>query len=667
MARKQVFRNPSTNQFIMEDATTPGGFRDLTDDEVGQLRPSKVLQEMGVSDFERFTLKNFALNPAQAHQFLAGRGYDVMRLGDGLNFAVRKGVEDPWRVVDPNKGGIGEFFRDMADLTSDVGAGIAFGFGTAAGGGLASLATGAATAAGIEATRQGIGSALGIPDNLGVGEIGLHAGLGGAAGPVLHGAGVVASKAVGAITRKLPGVAAGAQDITAFLAGKISGIKNVAGLSIGDAFVMRAQRVIGKGAAKRFERLNKPEEVLAAGREYLKVIGNKGGILERMGVARDGLIQRAKNPVIDLSDDIAEISGARVLRSVESEAGSFTGASIRESFQNAKGEAARELRNEIGSLLHGFPTKSAFRSAEGVLDQKAFQNAVIAYEESLRNVPIQTAVRIKELMHKWVNDNKGYIGVAEKGQRKALTSEVVADIRDVTFNLKTRINKIMDDTGIVDAEGRAFSEINNKLFRMIDSRNAMRDKLGDGVMGAETFVADWANAGRSDARILVKEFDELFELQLGRKINDSTLGLAFTDSVTEPFGQPGILPRLGATGQLVGPGIIGGIAGISGSDEGVSGILGRGAIGFGIGAALASPRTMVKSAPAARQFGQFLQRRAQALADLSMPSTAGRTIRALGQATLASVAKTEMGKGINRQDDTAAPIQPEVLRFVGGQ
>jgi len=47
MARKQVFRNPTTNEFITDDADSPGGFRSLTTAEMGDLRPKKLLDEMG--------------------------------------------------------------------------------------------------------------------------------------------------------------------------------------------------------------------------------------------------------------------------------------------------------------------------------------------------------------------------------------------------------------------------------------------------------------------------------------------------------------------------------------------------------------------------------------------------------------------------------------------
>jgi len=677
MARKQVFRNPNTNEFITPDANAPGGFRQLNADEMGALRPKKVLDEMGVSDFERFTMKNFARSPAQAHQFLVGRGYDVMKLGEGLNFAVRKGEEDEWRVVDPSAGGIGEFFRDMADLAADVGAGLAFAGGVAAGSGVASVATGAAVAGGFEAARQGVGSALGIPDNIGVGEIGLQAGLGGISGPIASGVGKVASAASRAITSRLPGVVATAGKGVEIIAGKISGIQEVKGLTIGDALVMRAQRMIGNN----FEKLNRPEEVVAATRVYLDKIGGNGGVLSGLRAARDGLVKRGSK-TIDLSNTADDIANVAFIRGAQEEARVFSTAELRSRAQSAEGAAARMLKEQIDAVVEGPPVKEGFKTVVGgggildasgnpiggaareVFDEAGFKAATEAWETKMRNQPIEVGIRIKELIQNWVSDNKGFVGVAEAGQRRAISTEFLGDMRALSVRLRERINGVMGEE-LRDAEGRTFGQINNRLFEMIDSRNDLRRFVGKGVGGAEEFIAKLAAPGKSDARDIITEFDRLFGLKLTDRIFDSTLGLAFTRSTAREFGVPSVLPRLGATGQFIGPSILAGATGGLGSDEGFS--LSKGAAGFGVGLAIASPRTLVRVAPHVSRLGAALARRANALADLTLPSTVGTATRAAGMATVASIAKTEMGKAISRQDPTAAPVKKDVLRFVGGQ
>jgi len=649
---------------VMEDLNTAGGFRELTGQEMGQLRPSKVLDEMGVDDFERFTLKNFATSPAQAQQFLIGRGYEVMQMGEGLNFAVRKDAAEPWKVVDPNKGGLGEFFRDMADLSSDVGSAIAFGAGVAAGGGVASIATGAATAALIEGGRQVAGKVLGIPDNIDPLSVGLQAGLGGVSGPILSVAGKAVRGVGGAIAARAPGLVRTGRSASEFIAGRIAGVEEVAGLSIGDAFVMRAQRIIGG----KFKAQPTPIDVIDASRTLLREVGGKGGVLETLGAARDGLVRRA-NRTIDISGTVDDVVNLASLRSVQAETGALGPAGLREAFRNAEGAEARALSNQINGIIKGPPPKAAFKGDDGVVDTAAWKEAVEAFEESLRNTPVNVGVRLKELVQNWVNKNKGFVGVDQPGIRKAITGELVADMRAVGARLRALTNKSMG-SDLKTAAGQSFSEVNDQLGRMFDARFDMRKVLGEGVSGAESFISSYAGATSTHARRTVQAFDKEFGYNINRLVGETTLGLQFTKANAAEFGVPSVLPRLGATGQFIGPSIIAGATGgggVIGAQDGggLAGIAAGGGAGFAVGLAIASPRTLVRVAPTARLFGSLLERRAEALAGLTLPSTVGTTMRAAGMATVASIAKTEMGKAVSRQDSTAAPVKKEVLRFVG--
>ena len=409
-----------------------------------------------MSDFERFTLKNFARSPAQAHQFLVGRGYDVLKLGDGLNFAVRKGEGNPWRTVDPSAGGLKEFFRDITDLASDVGAGLAFAGGVAAGGGVASVASGAAVAGGFELARQGAGAALGVEDNFGALEVGLQAGLGGVSGPILSGAGKLASGAGRALTSRFPSAAKTLGKGVEIIAGKISGIREVQGLSIGDALVFRAQRMVGR----RFEVLNRPEEVVAATRSYLEKVGGNGGVLANLRIARDGLVKRS-GAKIDLTNAADDIVNATVVRGAQEEAGVFSAAELRSRIQSSEGAIARDLKEAIETILAGPPKKDGFRTVIGgeagfasrnpgvgqeVFDKAGFDNATAAFNERVANTPIEVAIRIKELTMNWVRDQKGFVGSAEAGTRKATSTEFIGDVRNFAVKLKDRINRSEEHT-----------------------------------------------------------------------------------------------------------------------------------------------------------------------------------------------------------------------------
>jgi len=668
MARKQVFRDPTSGSMVMEDLNSPGGFRELTDEELPQLRPSKVLDEMGVSDFERFTLKNFATSPAQAQQFLVGRGYEVMQMGDGLNFATRRSAAEPWRVVDPNKGGMSEFFRDMIDHASDVGAAFAFGAGVAAGGGVASLATGAATAALIEGGRQVIGQNLGIPDNIDPLQIGVQGAIGGATGPVLSGIGKAVKGVGGAIAARAPGLVKTARQGVSFVAGRIAGVEEVAGLTIGQAFVMRAERMLhGK-----FTGLPTPIDVVDASRVLLREVGGKGGALDALTVARNGLVKRSK-AVMDVSGAVDDVINLGSLKKAQEATGALRPAGLQEAFTNAEAAEARGLSNQISAILGGPPGEAGFKNAEGVVNQEAFKLATEAFEEGLRNTPVAVGLRLKALVTNWVNENKGFIGVDQPGIRNAISEELVAGMRTVGARLQILSNKAMG-TELRAANGKTFAEMNDKLSRMIDARFDFRKVVGDGVNGAESFISSYAGGETEWARRTVRAFDKEFGYNVDRLIGETTLGLQFTKANVAPFGEPSILPRLGATGQFIGPSIVagattgGGVLGFqdeSVTGGGLAGAAGGSGIGFLIGLGLASPQTLVRSARVARPFGEFLTRRAEKLAGLTLPSTVGTNLRAAGMATVASIAKTEMGKAISRQDSTAAPVKKEVLRFVG--
>jgi len=173
---------------------------------------SPVLQEQGVSGFQRFTAKNLTKNPEIAQAYLEKIGYEVRPYGDGFNFAVRpkngRG-STPWKVVDPD----GFDPQDLLDFASDaisIGAqsiaAVAVSPSLAAG--PAGMATEAAavggTAAVMEGARQAAGAAAGVPSNLSVSQIGI-AGAGGAVsvpvGRGLSGAAGAVGRAVGRMAR----------------------------------------------------------------------------------------------------------------------------------------------------------------------------------------------------------------------------------------------------------------------------------------------------------------------------------------------------------------------------------------------------------------------------------------------------------------------------------
>ena len=121
MANLPVYRDPEGNRFTHD--RTSNTWRPMTDDDYSRIDLTKISDEFGLDFKDRFIMKNFSSNPAQGLAFLRGlknpddsTKYEVLHYGDGLNYMVRRPGETEWKVADPAKGGMGEFFRDVADL-----------------------------------------------------------------------------------------------------------------------------------------------------------------------------------------------------------------------------------------------------------------------------------------------------------------------------------------------------------------------------------------------------------------------------------------------------------------------------------------------------------------------------------------------------------------------
>lgn len=161
----------------------------------------KMHPEIGAWD--RFVAKNFASNPESQMGYMKKNypGLEFKKLKNG-ELVARGADEVNWQRLDEKGFGL----QDLADISTDIGQGVAEGVGGAAAG-LATLnpAVGVATAGGLgvasEYAKQGIGSALGVPDNINHG----NAVMSGAASTILPGMGkYVAKPAWGAVKKAAP-------------------------------------------------------------------------------------------------------------------------------------------------------------------------------------------------------------------------------------------------------------------------------------------------------------------------------------------------------------------------------------------------------------------------------------------------------------------------------
>jgi hypothetical protein len=143
---------------------------------------------------DRAILKNFSNSPKASLAYLKNKYPDKQFKLEGDEVIARASATEPWGRLDPQPTSVMDFIKDLPqdalDIAYDVPAGVAQGIATtagAAGGAIAgapaggvgavpgayiggALASGASGAA-LEAGRQGIGKALGIPQELDGGQI----------------------------------------------------------------------------------------------------------------------------------------------------------------------------------------------------------------------------------------------------------------------------------------------------------------------------------------------------------------------------------------------------------------------------------------------------------------------------------------------------------------
>lgn len=177
-------------------------------------------QHPDLSFWDRFKLKNFSANPNAMRGWLGKLGYDTKdipgREGE-FNFAIRKGLDSTWYVVDPE----GVDAQDFSDLVAD--GTIALG-STAAG--ITTILGGGAVAAGGETLRQGAGALMGAPDNMDLASIGLQ-GVGGALFPAVGRGAIKVGESLGS-------------NILMRAGAKISGMRGSAGLPGNEVLAGRA-------------------------------------------------------------------------------------------------------------------------------------------------------------------------------------------------------------------------------------------------------------------------------------------------------------------------------------------------------------------------------------------------------------------------------------------
>jgi hypothetical protein len=181
--------------------------REMGGVEPSQQQSEQFIEEMHpeVSTADRLLAKNFANNDEVTMQFLQTRYPNMEVVNQNGRIYMKGKGEKQYRAFDPE--GWGQYIdspmealRDVGDVVTDVGAGVAEAGAAAAAaaaaipttGGLgsipAAMAAGGATGSGIEYLRQNAGRILGLPQETDLGQVGMSGAVG-AVSPLMFGTG----------------------------------------------------------------------------------------------------------------------------------------------------------------------------------------------------------------------------------------------------------------------------------------------------------------------------------------------------------------------------------------------------------------------------------------------------------------------------------------------
>jgi hypothetical protein len=620
-------------------------WRPITEDEAGELKPRNVLDEQGVTNVERWTIKNLASSPAAAEAFLRLKGYETVQYGDGLNFAVRKSADEPWKLVDPAKGGIKEVWRDLVDLLGDVGVGAATVAGTVAGGGLASAATGAASGVAAEGARQLLGSAAGIPDNISPTGMALS----GAVGGVAPGVGRVVSGAARSVARGVArtaspgGIASRAGEQFAARAG---GIQGGVELEISD--------VIEAAVKAKGRPFIDPDSGVNLFRQHINDIANKqidaaAKLVDKM-IPKDATVNLSpfKRQLVALSSVFKPSKVARGLDPTD----------------------AARLQNKFASLLNR-PSKSmvaaAMPGATRAQIGTEYARRMNAWAHKLRSVDARVVWRAKQILQETIADARGF------GTVGAVTPGAVAPVASHDISLMSKFSNVLTKRFHASVP----KAIRSKDIQMSDdirARNVFRKFFGEGRSGAVSKLLQAHKPGGKDVRDALRAYDDRFPglgffgfwrgfsklpsgaervlpgtlgfpgtgaQELARQTN---IGKVFTPNVgrTEEYGVPGVFGRF-LGGVPIGSSLIGPLVG------GGAGFAVGGPVGGLIGAAAAplafSPAAMVRAAPFTMRANAAVNRMAAGVDKVLATKMLRETTRILG-----TTAAQATGRRIASQD-----------------
>lgn len=648
MPSTPVYRDPQGTRYTVDRTT--GAWRELTDGDFERMIPGKVLDEMGVDWDERFTFKNFAANPQTALAFLqsltnddGSKKYEVMPYGDGLNFATRRlnpdgtPAEEDFRLADPRKGGVGEFFRDVADLlvgdialptAGAVGGALALGGTT---GGVAAAPGVAAGTALAETARQGIGTALGIPENIDLTQAAVTGAVGGVAQVALAGTGAMIGKAV----RKGAGaLASGLRQSTATSRGGVISrasaefAKRMTGIAEGED--LSITEILLETAARKGVPAKTPATMVNIVQQHLGAVAPRH--ISNLTTQRNALI--AADSVVDLRKFAKPLAELTDIVTTE------------RTFSFGESMVEQELKQMAKGLLNAPTMESVTRSLPSGTSPEAlklaFKGAVMKWEEGLARVPTRVALYMKNRLQAEAASGGGFagIGAAVPQSTERVTPKFVHDL--------TKFSRSMN-IGIKRQLPADVTRLDRQISATIIAREGLAAKMGAEAANPEMFIKNALNKAGSPIRRVMESYNKVFpELRLLRMARETAVALRMTPVVTSEaaFGLPPAVPQIAARAGLpIGFTAIGG-ATLGGLTVGPAGAVAGGVAGI----AAASPANIVRTAPGMIARAARVQRAAQRLSQAG-EMLGGRILRSGAAVPLATTAASRVfGKNVAKQD-----------------
>lgn len=612
-----------------------------------ELDPSQIVEEPGLGAGEglwgkikgygqRWVFKNMTSNPQVARAYIESLkgpdgkpAYDVIptpkSYGADLNLFVRKrGSGGPWRPIDPSWHDPWDVFSDITDLTTDVinGAitGAAYAGGAVLGEGIGGVVAGGVTGMGLEALRQRAGEAMGVPNNINLGQIAATGALTAVVPSVIKGAQGFGSKI-------LPAIGRGVAEYGA----RVAGVQSAAGMTPGQTMIAKATDKLA-GAWGKMPTLQEAADYVR------RTVGSIGGYTEDGAPihfpekeVKDAIIAQSQathdfRPIIDTLRDIAAAptkagAGQEIMVggkpvAAASKLGQMISAATG---QGAPDETSRDIAKSV-AINNKLPAEM----------KKVLNNiGLVVGDQPEHALDSKTAADVLDVLGKIASDRGAYI---ERNAGKEAAKVVTRPITAARAQMRQAFISNIAAAGNPEIE-QVMNTVDQKTRMLYQMRDAFGLNLNNQQEGQAAARSTIQALYKTDEplRLVLGDFERLFGLKQGQLV-DMVRRYHIGKAVNAAEGMEGVpnwAPRLSMSGLPLG--LVAGRFLFTGEPTLAAGT-----------AALASPRIMLGAAQAANQTYGVASKVAEALASRlpasTMPAVAGSmgsAVRVMENATSA--------------------------------